>query len=115
MSFMKPVIYNAGILLSGECAICGATNWAHQHAQPESYHMIESGNLECDQCASGHVDQETIMNHGIQFAGRYSANGYMDCTDWHYNVDEAALVLELKDAYGDDDMDDENVFHDGGM
>jgi hypothetical protein len=41
------------------------------------------------------------MDCGKQYAGRYSANGYMDCTDWHYDANKRRLERELRSMYGD--------------
>ena len=38
--------------------------------------------------------------------GRYSAPGYMDCTDWTWADTEEELIAELKSMYGDEDEDD---------
>jgi hypothetical protein len=35
--------------------------------------------------------------------GRYSADGYMDCTDWHWGTSEAEVRDELENMYGDQD------------
>lgn len=36
-----------------------------------------------------------------QYIGRFSAAGYMDCTDWHYDTNRKRLERELKESYGD--------------
>lgn len=37
------------------------------------------------------------------YFGRYSAPGYLDATDWLFDVSKAALVQELDDLYGPDE------------
>jgi len=46
-------------------------------------------------------DKETFQDLGKQYAARYSAPGYMDCTDWSYGSNKRELMREVRDMYGD--------------
>lgn len=37
------------------------------------------------------------------YFGRYSADGYMDCTSWDFDTDKQALADRLDEYYGDED------------
>lgn len=37
------------------------------------------------------------------YFGRYSAPGYLDCTDWSFNVSREKLYAELAEMFGEDD------------
>lgn len=41
------------------------------------------------------------------YFGRYSASGYLDCTDWMFDKDEETLEAELREMYGDDEEEEE--------
>ena len=101
MSFMEMYIYDKGPTYTAECDNCGATIWAHPDTGA-TRGELQSGAVRCDQCASGHADPETVKFAGTLYAGRYSANGYMDCTDWHYGSNLRELKKELRDLYGED-------------
>ncbi len=105
MAFMELYIYQKGALYSADCAKCGCTNYTHEWVNDdhnERRDAMENGTLACDECAIGTVDADTFMSLGRQYAGRYSADGYMDCTHWHYGKNKRELERELKDMYGDD-------------
>ncbi|MBF6571693.1 MAG: hypothetical protein IVW54_22870 [Candidatus Binataceae bacterium] len=36
------------------------------------------------------------------YFGRYSAPGYLDCTDWNFSRNARELTRELRDMYGED-------------
>lgn len=103
MAFMEMYIYNKGRLYAADCAKCGMTHYAHEwitDAFNEERDAMRAGTLRCDDCG-GAMDPDTFMDCGRQYAGRYSANGYMDCTDWHYDTNKRRLERELREMYGD--------------
>lgn len=105
MAFMRMYIYPKGRTLSGDCAKCRCSTWLHPDTRNDYAHdcaAITQGALRCDHCADGIIDPETVVDHGNMYAGRYSANGYMDCTEWSYGHNRRALTRELRDMYGDD-------------
>jgi hypothetical protein len=93
---------------------------------PESvcgYLVIPSGHTEAEEgdctpedwesiCASvcDYTDGRKVMKVEAAkgWAARYSAPGYMDCTDWGgvYETEEEAAA-EAKEMYGDDEEDEE--------
>ena len=101
MSFMEMYIYDKAPTYTADCDTCGATIWAHPDTGV-SVAELRSGHAECPQCASGHANPDTVTFAGTLYAGRYSANGYMDCTDWHYGSNLRELKKELRDIYGED-------------
>ena len=60
---------------------------------------MQDGTLRCPEC-SGTIDADTFLECGRQYAGRYSADGYMDCTDWHYDTNKRRLERDLREMYG---------------
>lgn len=105
MSFMKMRIYQKGRLYTADCAKCGMTHYAHEWITDDfngERDAMQDGTLRCNECG-GQTNKETFMDCGRQYAGHYSANGYMDCTDWHYNANLRALKRELRDMYGEDE------------
>lgn len=103
MSFMEIEIIRKGATYSCECAKCGATLFTHEWAFPdhnERRDAMENGTLRCDQC-SGRADPETFTKDRDQYAGRYSAPGYLDCTDWSFDTNKRRLERELRDMYGE--------------
>ena len=102
MSFMQPHLTNKARLYSADCAHCGASIFAHEHATNETADDLKAGTAECDQCSSGKADPETFTDCGLQYAARYSAPGYMDCTDWSYGPNKRQLLREVRDMYGED-------------
>lgn len=104
MSFMTLHIYQKGALYACDCSKCGMTNYTHEwttDAHNETRDAMQSGTARCDDC-EGQLDADTFIACGRQYAGRYSANGYMDCTAWHYSKNKRELAKELRGMYGDD-------------
>ena len=103
---MKPEITQPGALYACECARCGATLYTHEWADfdhNERRDAMEAGTLRCDQCP-GFADPDNFgPMRGKYYAARLSMPGYLDCTDWTYGTDRAALLLELQEMYGGDD------------
>lgn len=104
MSFMDMQVFHKGALYSADCRRCGHTNFTHEwfHVDHnERRDAMQSGTLLCDECATGTVDPDTFGSRGQQYAGWYSASGYMDCTDVHYGKNLRELKRELRLYYGD--------------
>jgi hypothetical protein len=112
MSHMELFTTQKGALYSCECAKCGATLYSHEWAHVdhnERRDAMENGTLPCDQC-NGRADPETFgqckpggYNIGGNlrkwYACRYSAPGYLDCTDWSYGTNRRKLEKEVRDFY----------------
>jgi hypothetical protein len=105
MSFMELQIYRKGRVYSADCSKCGMTHYIHEwitDAFNDDRDAMQAGNARCPEC-SGTLDKDTFRDCGRQYAGRYSAPGYMDCTDWSFSPNKRTLEKELRDMYGDDD------------
>lgn len=102
MPFMEMYITRKGRLASCDCSKCGATNYWHEWASDGSAADLKEGRcVDCD----GPLDAETYWESRSRnyYAGRYSAAGYLDCTDWNYGKNRRKLERELRDMYGDED------------
>lgn len=100
--FMQMFIYQKGALYCAECDTCGTTMYTHEWVNDdhnERRDAMEAGTLRCDECARGRATG--FMYLGRQYAGRYSAPGYMDCTDYSYSANKRKLTKELRDMYGE--------------
>jgi hypothetical protein len=103
MSFMSLYMTQKGSLYSCDCAKCGATLYSHEWVDDVVRNQrSEWVGVNCDQCAIGRADPETFQYHGKQYAARYSANGYMDCTEWTYGANKRTLAREVNDMYGEE-------------
>ncbi len=103
MNHMQLFIYKKGALYAADCSKCGVTNYTHEwitDAHNETRDAMQAGTARCDECG-GKIDKGTFIDCGKQYAGRYSAPGYMDCTDWSYNPNKRRLERELRDMYGE--------------
>lgn len=103
MSFMQPMLYQKGRLYCADCAKCGTTSYIHEwttDAFNEGRDAMQAGTYRCTECGRGN-NPETFRDCGCQYAARYSAPGYMDCTDWHYGRNKRLLMRELRDMYGE--------------
>lgn len=105
MPFMSLHITPKGALYTADCRKCGATVYVHEWAHPDPNGardaMQSPSGLACDQC-HGATDPDTFTDHGRKhYAARYSADGYMDCTDWNYGTNKRALIRETRALYGD--------------
>ena len=101
MSFMQMVIYDKAPTYTADCGKCGVTIWAHPDTGITAQELRD-GTARCDQCASGTANPATVQAAGTMYAGRYSAPGYMDCTDWQYNANLRELKRELRALYGEE-------------
>lgn len=104
MSFMEMEITQKGALYTCECSRCGATLYTHEWADwdhNERRDAMESGILQCHYC-SGRANPETFgPMKGKYYAGRMSAPGYLDCTEWEYATSLRVLKRELRSLYVD--------------
>ncbi len=107
MSFLKIEVTQKGTLVIAECGRCGYFIDAHEVASwdfDQARDAMQDGTARCPECAIGKADATTFRDLGRQwYAGRYSVNGYLDCTDWNYGKNLRKLERELRDMYGDDD------------
>ena len=101
MSFMDLHIYQKGRLASCECERCGTTAYWHEWTSDGQAEDLKTGR--CPECG-GALDPETYWESRSRnwYAGRYSANGYLDCTDYQYGKNARKLAKELRDMYGDE-------------
>ncbi len=100
---MQMQITQKGALYSCECGKCGATLYTHEWADwefNERRDAMENGTLRCNYC-TGAADANTFSQMpGKWYAARYSMPGYLDCTDWSYGKNLAALRRDLRAMYG---------------
>lgn len=103
MPFMELELTDKGTLYACDCAKCGATMYSHEWAHMdhnERRDAMEAGTLRCDECVTGRADAETFRKVPRKhYAGRYSAPGYLDCTDWSYDTNRKRLTRELREMY----------------
>lgn len=106
MSHMQLIVYRKGALYSADCLRCSTTHYTHEWITDDHNarrDAMEAGTLRCDECG-GTIDSDTFAAHKPSYAGRYSAPGYMDATEWSYGTNRRRLERELRDMYGDDDI-----------
>lgn len=99
--FMALHTYRKGQTYSADCAKCGCTHIIHEWITDDfngDRDAMQDGTLRCPEC-SGTIAADTFIDSGKQYAGRYSADGYMDCTSWHYDTSKRRLEKELRDNY----------------
>lgn len=104
MSHMQIQLLKKGALYSADCAKCGCTMYSHEWSTWDNNEMrdaMQAGTARCPQCCTGVADADTFMECGRQYACRYSAPGYMDCTDWSFGKNKRALLREVREMYGD--------------
>jgi hypothetical protein len=102
MSFMQLQITPKGATYCADCAKCGATLYSHEWAtgyNNDDRDALRDGSYVCSECG-GHADPETFTDCGRQYAARYSAPGYMDCTDWAYGRNKRELLRTVREIYG---------------
>jgi ribosomal protein S27AE len=100
---MDLYIYQKGQLSAADCSKCGMTHYIHEWITDDFNNdrdAMQSGKGRCPECG-GTFDADTFRDCGKQYAGRYSANGYMDCTDWEYDPNKRRLARALREMYGD--------------
>ena len=97
MSFMQMQIFKKGALYAADCAKCGTTIYSHEWAIGDNNELrdaLQNGTAECPDCG-GHADPSTFIDCGKQYAGWYSAPGYLDCTSMHYGKNLRNLKREI--------------------
>jgi hypothetical protein len=99
MSFMTMKIYQKGRLATCDCSKCGTTHYWHEWTSDGGAEDLKTAH--CNECRRP-LDPETYWESPKRnyYAGRYSAPGYMDCTDWHYDTNKRRLERELREMYG---------------
>ena len=103
MSFMQMQIYRKGQVYTADCSRCGQTHHSHEWTTDDFNNdrdAMQSGEARCPEC-NGKLDPDSFTNCGKQYAGMYSAPGYMDRTDTHYSPNKKTLARELRDMYGE--------------
>jgi len=103
MSFMQLQIYQKGALYAADCRKCGETMYTHEWVNDDHNDRrdaMQAGTCRCDNC-DGRAGADTFMSLGRQYAGRYSAPGYLDCTDWSYDANKRRLARTLRELYGE--------------
>lgn len=84
-------------LIAADCTISERMHGADsEHFEHLAYMLREY----CE----GTIESIEVV-HG--FFGRYSADGYMDCTDWNFDTDADALAQYLDEMYGDEEEESE--------
>ena len=83
----------------------------------DAYYLVESEHCDCGLVPADLVGENPSLEDFADYVefrpasferkegwfGRYSANGYLDCTDWHWADTREALIEELDAYYGDGD------------
>lgn len=103
MTFMRIELTRKGALYCADCAKCGATLYSHEWAHGynnDDRDALADGTYRCGEC-SGRADPETFMDCGKQYAARYSAPGYLDCTEWTFGRNRRDLIREVRSMYGE--------------
>lgn len=101
MAFMKLEITRKGTLAMSDCKKCGQTHYAHEWTSwdfNEERDTLQETFTLCSECF-GLNDIKTYREQENVYAGRYSAPGYLDCTDWHYDTNKRRLEKKLRDMY----------------
>ena len=101
MAHMELETLKKGALYCADCNKCGRTLFSHEWADwdnNERRDAMQAGTLRCDDC-SGFADPDTFHDCGRQYACRYSAPGYLDCTDWNYGTNLRRLEREVRSMY----------------
>lgn len=104
MSFMKLETAPKGATYTCDCARCGATLYTHEWAHidhNERRDTMQAGTLLCDVCCNGHANPDTFAQLHDHYACRYTAPGYLDCTDWEYGTDRRELERQVRSMYGE--------------
>lgn len=101
MAFMEIFIYKKGRLASCECPKCGAIKHWHEWVSDGQAEDLKTSH--CDECGR-ELDPETYWESRSRnwYAGRYSAPGYLDCTEFSFSKNKRELERELRDMYGDE-------------
>lgn len=109
MSFMQMQIYRKGRVYSADCAKCGQTHYIHEWTTDDFNNdrdAMQDGTAHCPEHCGGKIDPDTFHDCGRQYAGMYSAPGYMDRTDMSYGRNLRKLKRELRAMYGEEQQRD---------
>ena len=101
MAFMELQITRKGTLATVDCSRCGSTIYTHEWASCDFNNerdAMQKNTIWCVEC-NGKGDRTTYVESKNVYAGRYSAPGYLDCTDWHYDTNKRRLEKELRAMY----------------
>ena len=102
MAHLEIEIIRKGKLYTADCACCGSTIYAHEWTHDnfnELRDAMRAGGRCCPEC-QGAADPVTFLEHPRPFyAGRYSAPGYLDATDWEYDTNRRKLEKTLRALY----------------
>jgi hypothetical protein len=100
MAFMELQTYRKGRLATCECSHCGTTHYWHEWTSDGQADDLKESC--CNECGRA-LDPETYWESPSRnwYACRYSAPGYMDCTDYSYGTNRRKLEREVSDMYGD--------------
>lgn len=61
---------------------------------------------EIDRVLQQYCEGEIQSVEGVEgYFGRYSAPGYMDCTPWSFDTNGRRLQQELREMYGEEEME----------
>lgn len=102
MAHMELQVTQKGALYCAECSKCGMTMYSHEWAtwdNNDERDALQDGTARCQDCG-GRADPATFMDCGQQYAARYSAPGYLDCTEWTFGKNKRALIREVRAMYG---------------
>ena len=102
MSYMQFQIYRKGATYSADCAKCGSSIYTHEWVNDdhnERRDAMQAGTCPCDVC-HGRADPATFMRERDQYAGRFSAPGYLDCTEWMFDTNKRRLAKTVREYYG---------------
>ena len=103
MAFMEMDIVRKGATYCCECNKCGCTMYTHEWVDDDHNarrDAMQAGSLRCDEC-TGRADSATFTKLPDQYAGRYSAPGYLDCTAWEFDTNKRGLERSLREMYGE--------------
>ena len=99
--FVEMETTRKGTMYSCDCSNCGVTVIVHEWAtwdNNEARDAMYSGTLHCQECHRPVGNVDVVVTHNV-YAGRYSAPGYLDCTDWEYDTNKRRLERTLRDLY----------------
>ena len=99
-TFMDLQTTDKATLCSVDCSKCGQAIYSHEFSTEEEFSdETTAAQYLCPECG-GTSDPKTFANLGEQYACRYSAPGYMDCTPWSYGKNVRKLQQEVRELFG---------------
>lgn len=102
MAHMELEVTDKGALYCADCSKCGMTLYSHEWASWDcngDRDALQNGTMRCPECG-GNADPDTFSDCGKQYAARYSASGYLDCTDWTFGKNKRELIRDVRSMYG---------------